>query len=404
MTTQLPTIAGWDEFVDALRDLPSRVLPRVSERMRSDPQIVAEIGRRLVAAVAYSTLDTIGRDPDYPVFLPLTGQVINFGQPNADTLYRSARIAGDGTYRLRGEKGKLRIAVIAQLDPFPGEPGGENLDMPGATRAHNDINALNETEDGQFDVILSPNRPKGYTGDWWKLEPTVNKLMLRWVKGDWVGDLDGVLTIERLDTPAARPRRSAADLEALLRELPGQLNYYGGVLIDHVEGLRQQGFVNKLTCYEAGSDWIGLENQFYFEGAYDVADDEALIVEARIPENCEYYSVIMTNEIFETTDWYNNHSALNDSQAKPDADGVLRFVIATKDPGVPNWLDTAGYRQGEFQGRWYGKGKPTIPTMTKVRYSEIRNHLPPETGFVSAEERESIIRDRRNLLQRRPLW
>lgn len=35
--TARPTIAGWDEFVDALRDLPARMLARLPEAQRNDP-------------------------------------------------------------------------------------------------------------------------------------------------------------------------------------------------------------------------------------------------------------------------------------------------------------------------------------------------------------------------------
>jgi hypothetical protein len=52
--------------------------------------------------------------------------------------------------------------------------------------------------------------------------------------------------------------------------------------------------------------------QFYYEGAYELLPDDALIVEAKVPDKCSYWSVILTNDIYETTDWYNNQSSLND--------------------------------------------------------------------------------------------
>lgn len=397
------SIAGWDEFVDSLRDLPAHVFQRVPEALRKDPQVRQEVGRRMLSALAFSTLDALGRDVDFPMFLPLSGLVINIGQPNADTFYRMARIAPTGTYRLRGHRGSLRLAVIAQLDPFPGEPGGEHLTVPGPARAHHDLNELRVDADGRFDVLLSPSRPEGYMGDWWQLEPTTNKLMLRMVKGDWAKERDATLAIERVDGSAARPRRSAEELADRLGRMRAAVAYYATVEIDHVEKLRQGGHINSLTWYDT-SQMIGLAGQFYFEGAYELADDEALIVESEIPADCDYWSVIMTNSIFETTDWYNNHSALNDTQARLDADGKLRLVISARDPGVPNWLDTAGYETGEFQGRWFGTREPTIPTMRKVAFPDIRKELPPDTPTVTPEERDRLIRERRRLLQERPLW
>jgi hypothetical protein len=45
-----------------------------------------------------------------------------------------------------------------------------------------------------------------------------------------------------------------------------------------------------------------------------------------------------------------------------------------------------------------------LPTARKVAFSELRDFLPPETGTVTPEERDRVIRERRMWLQRRRLW
>jgi hypothetical protein len=398
-------IPGWTEFVEAMRDLPERVLARLPERVRNDPQTRLEAGRRIMASFAFSTLDAIAGDGDYPVFRAAVGQIMNIGQPNADTAYRIARITPGGTYRLRGTRGSMRIAIIAQRGPFPPEPGGEGTVLPGPSLAHHDLNAVQVDGDGRFDVLLSPTRPGGYTGEWWQLMPRTNKLWLRQVKGDWVHEEEPAIAVERLDIAlGGRPRRSAAELEDCIRRLPGALYYYSTIEIEHVEKLRQNGFLNDRMTYYDTTNVVGLADQYYFECAYELADDEALIVEAKIPPVCGYWSVMLTNEIFETVDWYNNHSALNDTQASPDSDGVVRFVISAKDPGVPNWLDTAGYPSGQFQGRWYQSEGATLPEVRKVAFSDVRRDLPAETRSITPEERDRLIRERRMWLQLRRLW
>src|SRR3546814_3725852 len=111
----------------------------------------------------------------------------------------------------------------------------------------------------------------------------------------------------------------------------------------------------------------GLSRQAYYEGAYDLADDEVLISEVRIPDQVSYWSLILTNELYETTDWYNNQSSLNDVQAVVDSDGVFRAVISARDPGVHNWLDTSGYPRGAIQGRWVDTDDKHTPTNRKVK-------------------------------------
>ena len=44
--------------------------------------------------------------------------------------------------------------------------------------------------------------------------------------------------------------------------------------------------------------------------------------------------------------------SLNTAQSTPNADGTLTYVLAQSDPGVANWLDTAGMRDGLAILRW----------------------------------------------------
>ena len=148
----------------------------------------------------------------------------------------------------------------------------------------------------------------------------------------------------------------------------------------------------------------GLQRQSYYEGAYDLADDEALITEVSIPDEVGYWSLILTNELYETIDWYNNISSLNDAQAVVDSDRVFRAVISARDPGVYNWLDTSGYPRGAIQGRWFDTDERPTPTIKKVRLSEVSAHLPAESRRVTPDERDAMIRKRRIDAQMRALW
>jgi len=250
---------------------------------------------------------------------------------------------------------------------------------------------------------LSAERPEGYAGEWWELQPATSSLLLRLVSSDWRAEVDPTIAIERVDKPVEYPRPSAHELEQRLRSLPSKVAFIAGLFVGHVAKLRQEGFVNKFKVLDV-SQIGGLAGQFYYEGVYALEDDEALIIETRVPAQCLYRSIILTNEIYETTDWYNNHSSLNDAQAFPDEYGILRVIVSRQDPAVPNWLDTAGYPLGVVQGRWTGCTDKPIPVMKKVKVGDVRSLLPAGTPFVSPEQRQEIIRARRTALQLRPLW
>jgi hypothetical protein len=44
-----------------------------------------------------------------------------------------------------------------------------------------------------------------------------------------------------------------------------------------------------------------------------------------------------------------------------DPDGLMRFVISERDPGVANWLETTGHRRGYVQIRWQRLSRDLVP-------------------------------------------
>jgi len=105
---------AWDSFTDELHQLGTRIIARLPERLRNDPQVRQEAGRLLLEALAAKTIEAISADGDHPVFLPASNVTLNIGQPNADTTYRSAAITPGGVYRLRGGVGSLRSGSFLQ--------------------------------------------------------------------------------------------------------------------------------------------------------------------------------------------------------------------------------------------------------------------------------------------------
>lgn len=392
--TEKSSVAGWQELVDSLQTLPDRMLAKLPDDMAGDPQVQQEIARIALEALVSSGLSALAGDGDSPQFVPSLGQLLNIGQPNADTIYRSAKLSPGASYRLRGRRGTINHTVVSQVLP---------RNAPNAKdRPHLPLSSLQVDADGRFDVLISAERPDGYEGDWWKLDPAATGLASRMVSSDWSKEEPSTLAIERIDKPVGRPRATAEDLEKRLRGLVPQTEFLALMFPDHVEQLRQEGYVNSLKVFDVG--FGALAGQFYYEGAFDLADDEALIIESPVPERCQYRSLILTNDVFETIDWYNNHSSLNDAQALPDPDGRLRIVVSARDPGVRNWLDTAGHRRGVVQGRWTECDSQPMPEVRKVKLAELDASLPGNVARVTPEQRQEIIRERRRAYLERPQW
>src|ERR1700755_1629166 len=104
----------------------------------------------------------------------------------------------------------------------------------------------------------------------------------------------------------------------------------------HVDELIDQGFVNRMKTVDYGASGA-MPLQHYHEGVFQLADDEALLVEAHLPDGADYYARPLTDRMRVTLDWRHEQPSVNRSQGVVDADGVLRVVVSATDPGIANW-------------------------------------------------------------------
>jgi hypothetical protein len=89
-----------------------------------------------------------------------------------------------------------------------------------------------------------------------------------------------------------------------------------------------------------------------------------------------------------------------------DADGAHRWVVAHRDPGMPNWVDTTGLDHGYLTIRWsYSTPPPKEdwPTLKvrKVAFDSIGDALPDGIRQVNTGERAENILMRQRHVQRR---
>jgi hypothetical protein len=126
-------------------------------------------------------------------------------------------------------------------------------------------------------------------------------------------------------------------------------------------------------------------------GHFAITDDEALVLTLDAL-GARSMGVQLTDPWGVAYEYVHRSSSLNNAQAEANADGTYTFVIAVRDPGVHNWLDPQGYGAGMMAVRWQSlPGDPTperaIRDVRLVKLGELAGNLPPETHYLSAEER-----------------
>ena len=97
-------------------------------------------------------------------------------------------------------------------------------------------------------------------------------------------------------------------------------------------------------------------------------------------------------------------SSINGATGKPSSDGKLRAVVSLEDPGVPNWLDTAGFTEGTLWGRWYGCDSTPLAMIKRVPIAKVRDFLPADTPQIKPDQRAKKLRERVSAAQRRRRW
>jgi hypothetical protein len=93
------------------------------------------------------------------------------------------------------------------------------------------------------------------------------------------------------------------------------------------------------------------KDQIHATGRFDLDDDEMLVMETRWP-NCVYASATAWNRFSQSIDPRRHRSTINNRSTVAEDDGSVRLVVAPRDPGLPNWLDTGGRRRGSVFWRF----------------------------------------------------
>ena len=135
-------------------------------------------------------------------------------------------------------------------------------------------------------------------------------------------------------------------------------------------------------------------------GSWQLDGDEALILEVAPPEGL-YWSFSLGNPWWETIDYARHQSSLNGHQSAIDDDGMVRVVVAHHDPGVANWLDTAGHSAGPVILRCVRTESAPVPSARVVKFADVDGALPSSTRRVTPAERSATIAARRLAVSKR---
>lgn len=116
---------------------------------------------------------------------------------------------------------------------------------------------------------------------------------------------------------------------------------------------------------------MGAVDIFYSSGSFDLGPDDVLVMEGTIPPS-RFTNVMLWNVHMQTLDYSTRQISLNERQIQPRSDGSYRILIGARNPGRPNWIDTAGHRRGTIFWRFLlPESDPEQPRCRVINFSEL---------------------------------
>jgi hypothetical protein len=381
-----PEAAAWSDFCRRLEQAGHAVLEAGAPAHPED----RGAGLRYLAEQVAAAVDreVIAGQTALPLLRVNPAQLHRWGMDGADAKYLSAHVDGSGRYRVHGRLGSARLVAL-QL--FRSEPRFEAF-------ASLSGEALGAAADGRFELLLSREKPAGHEGAWLALDPRATDLLVREYFADWNEETVSELAIERLDAAAPAPPLGPEQAAALLTRIADTFTARAPMWLPRNQPLRAN-LVNRMGPPLA-AEGQGLGDNVYGAGWYSLAPDQALVIELE-PPAARLWSFQLGNVWWESADFITRTGSLNGEQVFVSSDGRVRLVVSLEDPGVPNWLDPAGHREGQILYRYQGATSTPLPSAQLVKRADLATVLPADTPRVGAAERRQEIAARRAHAARR---
>ncbi|SDT51566.1 hypothetical protein [Actinoplanes derwentensis] len=358
-------------FADAIQEA-ERVIT-TAPHVRNEQDLI-EGYDYLAGSIRASVQMAWAYERDFPYFVRSTGPYTKMGLDNPDTLYFHAWLRDDAEYVITGERGST-VDLSFQILDGDYSP----IQVPGSLAAFDD-REIEIAADGSYRMILGP----GLKG--------AGMLVVREVFSDWATERPGMIRIQRADRIGAAP--PPPTLDALTK----RYGVAGKILISRLRtflAFAERFYlnlpVNTLTTPRSTPG--GLTTQFSSAGHYDLDDDQAMIV--TVPAgDAPYQGVQLGSMWYVSLDYVNHQTSLTRDQARIDPDGMIRYVISERNPGVANWLERTGHRRGYVQLRWQRLARELTaedgPKVDVVAVDELPKLLPHWTPIGPQAWRERI--------------
>ena len=350
--------SSWRAFCRALEQAGDVILDPPSPATELDRAEGFRYLTRLLRVALEMTVECA--DPDFPEFFQASHKTAKIGADNPDNLYLNAALSPHRSYRINGSRGTVPILTFAT------KANRYAIDGTMASTGELDARDISIGPDNRIEIIVSLTRPDDCL-NWLPMQADTSFMVVRQTFADREREQPADLRITSLQAPRAPQPLHPEFLAAALRGASGFVTGTAETFKRWAEMFRAS-HRNELTTADqtlfqkAGGDPM----IHYLHGYWDIGEDEALVIESEIPP-CRAWNFQLNNYWMESLDYRYHRIHVNHANADIDPDGQVTVVVAHRNPGFGNWIDTAGHTHGTMLWRWTGASEFPIPRTRVVK-------------------------------------
>ena len=357
------TLASHQALLD-FEELLSAAREMVLNDARTQQEAVEGM-RWLLRAVAMSVEVAADANPRRPYFQRMDTLVRKVGGDNPDAEYEFAAIDGQYDYKITGNIGSVRYLGFT----FNAGQGT----TPRRQFAYLSDQTLELDQDGNFTLILS-QEPTDTSGQWIQIPDDASGILVRQYIANRKKEELATLNIDVLGSPIQFS--PVTDQEIADAIISTSYAFLSLTTLHHrvlPELMEKTNVFIKATSDNLGGAISGNDN-LYMIGSYRLADDEALIMLVQPPKT-RYWNIALESRWHETADYLHRPTSMTLDEVNYNEDGSVEFIVAHKDPGHPNWLDTSGHNFGFITLRWLDALDEDVPMpeLEVINWSDLVN-------------------------------
>jgi len=369
MAIQTESRAALRELIELLEDIDARWAgPDWNLHSAED---VVDAHRALMHMLEGGLVGMFESDPAHPEFRRIVTPSRKFTGDNSDAIYFDAPVSADHTYTVHGNMdGAVYVSITIEKGTADGSLGTQTAGIINDTQ-------FDVTPDGSFEIRLGGTPAER---NWLALPEGSSRITTRhYYEEERSASADPArhpyLNIRCASVATPPPPPDDASVAAGIRRA--------------VQFVRSRTLGLPPMAQQTPPAFLSLApNQFpapvppgqmglaAFDAAYSMAPwylgpDQALVVRGRWGK-CRFANVCLWNRFQQMLDYANRSVSLNRRQTVLEPDGSFRIVIAHRDPGVPNWLDTEGRALGLVFWRYFlPEGELETPRAEVVPFASI---------------------------------